>query len=222
MYKKDLYVFDSHRPVAAVIRNYQKEDFQALIQIQKESFPPPFPSELWWNERQLKNHISLFPQGALCIEVEGEIAGSITGMITHFDPQNIQHTWSEVTDDGYITTHDPEGNSLYIVDIGVSPRFRGLGLGKAMMQSMYEIVIELKLERLLGGGRMPGFSNVAGEMTASEYLDKVVKGKLKDNVISFLLRCGRMPLDVIPGYLDDEESCHYAALMEWRNPFKNS
>jgi hypothetical protein len=37
--------------------------------------------------------------------------------------------------------------------------------------------------------------------------------------MTFLLRCGRMPLAVVPGYLEDEESLGCAALMEWRNPF---
>jgi len=47
-----------------------------------------------------------------------------------------------------------------------------------------------------------------------------VRGELADPVITFLLRCGRTPLGVVPGYLEDEESRHHAALMEWRNPFK--
>ncbi|WP_409254123.1 GNAT family N-acetyltransferase [Bacillus sp. SCS-153A] len=219
MYFKKLYVFRNNTPVEAIIRTYNTADFPGLIKVQQESFPPPFPSDLWWNEEQLTNHITLFPEGALCIEVEGEIAGSITGMITSFDPSNIQHTWSEVTDDGFIRTHEPSGNALYIVDIGVSPKYRGLGLGKALMQSMYEVVIQLKLERLLGGGRMPGYGKAAGQMTASQYLDTVVKGDIYDKVITFLLRCGRLPVGVIPDYLEDEESLNNAALMEWRNPF---
>jgi hypothetical protein len=87
------------------------------------------------------------------------------------------------------------------------------------MQSMYEVVVQLGLERLLGGGRLPGYSKVAHEMTAERYVKEVMSGKLKDPVMTFLLRCGRLPLAVVPGYLEDEESLGYAALMEWRNPF---
>jgi len=56
-------------------------------------------------------------------------------------------------------------------------------------------------------------------MTAEEYLARVVAGELHDPVIGFLLRCGRVPVGVAADYLEDEESCNYAALMEWRNPF---
>jgi ribosomal protein S18 acetylase RimI-like enzyme len=219
-YRSEIYVYDQDRPMPAVIRNYTEKDFDDLIQIQSECFPPPFPSELWWNKEQLKNHVTLFPEGALCIEVNGELAGSLTGLLTDFDPEHPNHTWEEATDNGYIRNHNPNGNTLYIVDISVRPKYRKLGLGKIMMQSMYHVVIQKGLDRLLGGGRMPGYHKKADEMSAEEYLHAVVKGELKDPVITFLLRCGRKPIGVVENYLDDEESCGYAALMEWKNPFK--
>ncbi|WP_018130296.1 GNAT family N-acetyltransferase [Effusibacillus pohliae] len=219
MYRKELFVFDQDRPVPAVIRNYQAQDFESLIRIQQESFPPPFPPELWWNTEQLKNHVTLFPEGALCVEVNGVVAGSMTGLLVDFDPNHPEHTWEEITDGGYIRNHNPNGNTLYVVDISVRPAYRKLGLGKWLMLSMYEVVVHKGLERLLGGGRMPGYHKKANEMTAEQYLKAVVKGELKDPVITFLLRCGRTPVRVIPNYLEDEESCNYGALMEWKNPF---
>jgi ribosomal protein S18 acetylase RimI-like enzyme len=217
---KELYVFDQyHKPEKAIIRNYTHRDFAELIQIQQESFPPPFPSELWWNEEQLNNHVTLFPEGALCVEVDGKVVGSMTGLLVNFDPNHPDHTWEEITDKGYIRNHDPNGNTLYVVDICIRPSYRKYGLGKWLMQSMYEVVVHLKLERLLGGGRMPGYHLKANEMSAEEYLDAVVRGELRDPVITFLLRCGRTPVKVVKNYLEDEESCNYGALMEWRNPF---
>jgi ribosomal protein S18 acetylase RimI-like enzyme len=219
VYRKEFFVFDQNRPIPAVIRNYNEADFNGLIKVQQECFPPPFPPELWWNVEQLQNHITLFPEGALCIEVDGRIAGSMTGLLVDFDPSHPEHTWEEITDNGYIRNHNPKGNTLYVVDIGVSPLYRKLGLGKWLMQSMYEVVVEKKLERLLGGGRVPGYHKKANEMTPDEYLKAVVKGELSDPVITFLLRCGRTPVKMIDNYLEDEESCNFAALMEWKNPF---
>ncbi|KFZ43433.1 N-acetyltransferase [Anoxybacillus flavithermus] len=219
MYKKQLYVFHGDRPIPATIRNYGEKDIDALIRIQQESFPPPFPSELWWNKEQLMNHITLFPEGALCVEVDGEVVGSMTGLIVNFHPSDADHTWEEITDNGYIRNHNRNGNTLYVVDIGVRPSYRKLGLGKWLMQSMYEVVVQQKLERLLGGSRMPGYHLYASEMTAEQYVHEVIQGKLKDPVITFLLRCGRTPVKVVANYLEDAQSCNYALLMEWRNPF---
>lgn len=219
MYHNEIYVFDGQRPLRAVIRNYKEADFPGLIRIQQESFPPPFPEDLWWNEEQLRQHVTLFPEGALCVEIEGELAGSMTGLIVEFDPKHPDHTWAEITDNGYIRNHNPHGDTLYVVDISVRPSYRKLGLGKWLMFAMYDVVIHKRLKRLLGGGRMSGYHLVQNEMTAEQYLDAILKGERKDPVITFMLRCGRSPLKVVANYLEDEESGNYGVLMEWKNPF---
>ncbi|UKS25712.1 GNAT family N-acetyltransferase [Paenibacillus sp. HWE-109] len=220
-YMKKMFVFDGDKPIEAVIRTYGQEDFAALIRVQQESFPPPFPSELWWDEEQLTEHITRFPEGALCVEVAGEIAGSLTGLRVNYEEADaIDHSWSTITDEGYIRTHRPDGDTLYIVDICIRPAYRKLGLGKWMMQSMYEVVVHLGLSRLLGGGRMPGYQRYADKWSADEYVHEVMEGNVKDPVLTFLLRCGRTPVQVVPNYLEDVESLNYALLMEWRNPFR--
>jgi len=218
IYEKSCYVFRNGHPEHLRIRNYTEQDIEALIDIQRECFPPPYPSELWWNREQLIQHIERFPAGALCAEVDGRLVGSLTTMITPFDPAHTEHGWAEMTDNGYIGTHDAAGDTLYVVDISVSPAARGLGLGKQMLQSAYELVIALGLTRLLGGGRMPGYGAVQHEVTPERYVDDVLHGRRRDPVIGFLLHCGRTPLAVVPDYLDDEESANHALLMEWRNP----
>jgi ribosomal protein S18 acetylase RimI-like enzyme len=222
MYNQSFYVFEGDKPRLARIRNYSRDDFQSLIQIQREAFPPPFPEELLWNEQQLSNHVDLFPEGALLVEVEGDIAGSVTGLRVSLSDEEMHHRWEDITDAGYIRNHDPNGETLYIVDLCVRPKYRGLGLGKCLLQAMYATVIHLGLRRLLGGGRMPGYHKYADSMTAKEYLDSVIRGDIKDPVITFMLRSGRTPVGVVENYLDDEESRNYAALMEWKNPFVGS
>lgn len=219
-YRSEFYVFDEGKTLPAVIRSYHMNDFDELIQIQSECFPPPFPVELWWNKEQLKNHTTLFPEGAICMEVDGELAGSLTGLLVDFDLNHPNHTWEDITDNGYIRTHLPNGNTLYIVDISVRPKYRKLGVGKMMMQAMYHLVIQKGLDRLLGGGRMPGYHHFADRLSPQQYVEEVVGGKVKDPVISFLLKCGRTPIGLVENYLEDEESHHYGVLMEWKNPFQ--
>lgn len=215
---KTLMVTDGERMLRAVIRNYTHRDFADLIRVQALSFPPPFPPELWWKEEQLHEHVTRFPEGALCAEVEGRVVGSMTALRVRL-ADGEAHDWATVTDNGYIRNHDPNGDTLYVVDICVEPDYRKFGIGRWLMQSMYETVVHLGCRRLLGGGRMPGYHKVADRMTPEEYVEKVTRGELRDPVLTFLLRCGRMPVGVARNYLEDEESLHHAALMEWRNPF---
>lgn len=219
MYYKEQLVYKDGKISKAIIRNYRESDFNSLISIQRECFPPPFPEDLLWNEEQLASHLAHYPEGALCIEVEGELAGSLTGMLLDLKSENHSHSWDKVTDRGYISTHQPNGKSFYIVDIGVKPAYRKMDLGKMLMQAAYERVIADRLERVIGGGRMPGFKRFSKEMTAQQYAKKVLAGELKDPVITFLMRNGRMPVSLVENYLEDDDSQNFALLMEWKNPF---
>ncbi|MGZ9584544.1 GNAT family N-acetyltransferase [Paenibacillus marinisediminis] len=218
MYQQ-MYVFHEHKPILITIRSYNENDIDALIDIQRECFPPPFPEELWWNEAQIRNHVRLFPDGALCVEFDGTLIGSMTGLLMKSEGHTVHLPWAEVTDNGYIGTHRVDGDTLYVVDISVRPQYRACGIGRILMQAMYQVVVHHRLTRLLGGGRMPGYYKVNDRMTPEQYVSAVLKGELRDPVITFLLRCGRTPVEVIHNYLDDEESCNCGLLMEWRNPF---
>lgn len=219
MYYKEQYVFKGNQISKTIVRNYRESDFDALIKLQKECFPPPFSDELLWNQKQLSSHLAHYPKGALCIEIDGELAGSLTGMLINFDGTVASHNWEEITDRGYINTHEPDGKSFYIVDIGIRPAFRKMELGKLLLQATYEQVIKDGLERVIGGGRMPGYQQLSFELTAEQYVQKVLEGELKDPVITFLMRSGRTPVRLVEDYLDDEDSKNYALLMEWKNPF---
>lgn len=219
-YRSEFFAFARDgRRLPAVVRNYGTDDFDALIDIQRECFPPPFPSELWWTKEQLDSHVRLFPEGAICVEADGKLVGSMTGLIVRYDPDDASHNWADTTGEGSISTHDPSGDTLYIVDVSVRPSYRSFGFGKAMAHAFYQLVVEKRLARLLGGGRMSGYHRHAETMTAEAYAAAVVDGRLNDPVITFLLRCGRTPVRVVPNYLEDEESCNFGLLMEWKNPF---
>ncbi|GLX68110.1 GNAT family N-acetyltransferase [Paenibacillus glycanilyticus] len=217
--RKQLYIIHDGKPTEVTIRSYTSEDFTGLIAVQSECFPPPYPEELWWSKEQLTEHITRFPEGALCCELGGRVIGSMTGLIVDMNQYHGSHSWEQITDSGYIRNHNPNGDTLYVADIAVIPAYRKAGIGKWLLQSMYETVVHLQLKRLLGAGRMPYYHKYAAEESPEQYLEKVMNGIYQDPVITFLLRCGRTPVGIASDYLDDEESCNYAALMEWRNPF---
>lgn len=219
-YRKEQFVFSGHRPLPAVIRLYKEEDFGGLIDIQRECFPPPFPEELLWSMEQLESHIRHYPEGALCAEVDGELAGSVTSLRIHFQEDDPDHCWEDVTGGGFIHTHAPDGNTLYVVDISVRPSFRRMQIGRLLLHSLYERVVADGMDRLLGGGRMSGYAACGHEAAPDEYIRQVLAGTRQDPVITFMLKSGRTPLRVVADYLEDEESADHAVLMEWRNPFR--
>jgi len=204
--------------MSLVIRPYTEADYPALLQIQRECFPPPYPEEQLWSLEQIRSHVEHFPEGALCAVLEGKLVGSCTSLIIQWNPGEAAHSWGEATDWGFIRTHNPRGNTLYGVDIAVRPAYRGRGIARALYQARYELVRRLGLERFLAGGRMPGYHRYRNHLTPEQYAQEVISGRILDPVITPQLKAGLKPLRVVRDYLPDQESGNCALLLEWRNP----
>jgi ribosomal protein S18 acetylase RimI-like enzyme len=196
------------------VRRYTLADFDQLVRIQRECFPPPFPAELWWRREQIASQLQHFPAGALCAVEGDELVGSATCSRIRFDPAHPRHTWAEVADDGYIRTCDPTGDTLYGIDVAVRPAWRGRGVARALYQARFALVRELGLQRFLAGSRISGYHRFR-ELTAEQYAAEVVAGRLMDPVITPQLKAGLQPVCVLPEYVPDEESRNYALLMQW-------
>jgi ribosomal protein S18 acetylase RimI-like enzyme len=197
------------------IRPYTLADLPQLIRIQQECFPPPFPSELWWRAEQIASQVERFSAGALCAVENDELVGSATCNRLRFDPAHPNHTWAEAADDGYLRNYDPQGDTLYGIDVAVRPAWRGRGVARALYQARFALVRALGLKRFLAGSRISGYHRHAATLSAAAYVAAVVAGRLEDPVITPQLRAGLRPVALVPGYLPDTEARDFALLMEW-------
>jgi ribosomal protein S18 acetylase RimI-like enzyme len=198
------------------IRPYTLEDYDQLLDVQKEAFPPPFPEDLWWSREQIESHVTTFPEGALLAEIDGTVVGSATSLLIAFDGK--PHTWDDVADNGYIKgSHQPNGDSLYGIDLCVRPSYRGKGIAQTLYAARKETVRKLGLSRFLAGCRIPNYKEYSDELDVKTYVKAVQQGDIKDLVLTFMLKQGLTPLQVLPNYLEDDESSNYAVLVEWKN-----
>lgn len=209
-------------PAAIRIRTYAVADVPGLTRIQSECFPPPFPESLWWTAGQIEAHVRTFPEGALCAEVmmpdgSTELVASATAHRVRIDLADLDHTWAEMTADGWLTNHDPAGDTLYGVDIAVRPAWRGRGVARALYEARFALVRRLGLRRLLCGSRLSGYHRHRDRLSPEAYAAEVVAGRLADPVVTPQLRLGLRPLQVVRGYLPDADSADCALLMAW-NP----
>src|SRR5690554_4787852 len=109
-----------------IIRNIERKDFPAIIELQLACFPNMLP----WKLEQLESHIRIFPEGQICVEYDERIIGSCSSLIVNFNDYLEQHTYSEITDRGYITNHNPNGQNLYGMEVMVHPEFRRMKIGR--------------------------------------------------------------------------------------------
>jgi predicted amidohydrolase/ribosomal protein S18 acetylase RimI-like enzyme len=197
-----------------ILRPILKEDFDDIIALQKLCFTNMAP----WSKKQLESHLKMFPEGQFCVEYDGIIIGSASSLIINFDEYDDQHSYDEITDKGFITNHDPEGQSLYGIEIMVHPDYRRMKIGRRLYEARKELVQELNLKSILIGGRIPNYHKHADQMSPREYVREVMDHNIYDPVLTFQVMNGFVLNRINSRYLkDDKDSLTYATLMEWHN-----
>lgn len=196
------------------------EDVAAVAALQEACFPPPFPTELLWQQEHLYRHLSLFQAGQFVVESDGAIVASASS--TRISEQNwlLHRPWADTVGGPMLSTFDPFGSTLYGLDISVHPDYRGQGIAKNLYLARFDLIRRLSLTRFGTACRLPGYLNHATDdpgVTVEEYAALVAIGDIQDRTMTPLLRIGLTFLDVIHNYMDDKESGNSAALMEW-NP----
>jgi len=200
------------------IENIRLEHAPHLEQLQIDCFPTLAPSELMRREH-FENHVHLFPEGNfVAVTDEGRIVGLGSGFLIKFDFEHPDHTFMDIIDGGFYNNHDPEGDYYYGADISVHPDFRRQGIGAMLYKARQGIIRELNLKGLVGGGLIPDFANHKHELTAQEYVDKVVRGELTDNTLSFQLKNGFKVRGLLENYIEDSASDNWSTLIVWDNP----
>ncbi|MEW5800416.1 MAG: bifunctional GNAT family N-acetyltransferase/carbon-nitrogen hydrolase family protein, partial [Bacteroidota bacterium] len=128
------------------------------------------------------------------------------------------HSWKEIADNGFIRNHNPAGNTLYGIEIMVDPEYRGMRLARRVYEARKQLAKKYNLMRIILGGRIPGYGKYADQMSAREYVDKVINKVLVDPVLTTQLSNGFVLKRLIPDYLtSDAESRGYATFLEWTN-----
>lgn len=197
-----------------IIRNIEHRDIDEIINLQENCFKGMEP----WKKEQLVSHLDHFPDGQICAEFDGEIIGSCSSLIVNFDEYDDKHTWDDITDEGYITNHNPDGYNLYGIEVMVHPEYRGMKIGNRLYEARKDLARRYNLKSIIIGGRIPNFHKHSEELSPREYVQQVMLHKIYDPVLSFQLMNGFTLMRINPNYLpDDFQSNQYATLMEWNN-----
>ncbi len=201
------------------IREATRDDIPALVELNRAAYPVLAGENVVWAEPHLRSHQRVFPQGQLVAELGGKVVGAVSTLVVNLgrDPLRF-HTWAGITDGGFFTNHDPEGDTLYGADVYVHPDMRGKGVGHALYEARRQLCRRLNKRRILAGGRLWNYHEHADRMSPEEYAQRVVSGELHDLVLSFQVHEGFVLRGVMPNYLRDPKSRNHASLIEWLNP----
>jgi predicted amidohydrolase/GNAT superfamily N-acetyltransferase len=197
------------------LRNTQLSDYEDVREIMDLVYPTMQGA---WTRQQFISQLTRFPEGQICIEDNGKVVAAAVSLIVDYSRYGDRHNYQQITGDGYLTTHDPSGDTLYGVDVFVHPEYRSLRLGRRLYDARKELCEKLNLRAIVVGGRIPGYKNHHHEMMPQQYVELVKARELTDPILTFQLANDFHLRRLITGYLpEDTESHAYATLLEWLN-----
>lgn len=197
------------------IRPLTRADIPDVIAIQRACYPHIAP----WTPAQIEEQLDIFAAGQLGVTYDGKLIATSTSMIVDGASVSEPHTFADVCPDDSIRLHDPEGDTLYGLDIVVIPKHRGKKMARRLYDARKRLARELNLRGMVFGGRMPNYAAHARELTPEQYLERVLQKTLRDPVVT-TQRANGFTIDaVMRDYLpEDTDSGGHALLMSWRNP----
>src|SRR5690606_31493222 len=143
-----------------------------------------------WTRKEFSNLLKKFPEGQICIEDKGQVIAVALSLIVDYAVYGDKHTYEQIIDKGTFKSHDPEGDTLYGIDVFVHPEYRNLRLGRRLYDARKEICENLNLRGIIAGGRIPGYRHYADKLTPAKYIEMVRNKELSDSVLSFQLSNG--------------------------------
>jgi predicted amidohydrolase/ribosomal protein S18 acetylase RimI-like enzyme len=199
------------------VRRWKIKDIPAIVACYQAAYPMEEPgrrSDQTYYEMQL----AAFPEGQFLVEVDGKVVGYSTSLIVQLDDDTQLYDYQEITGSDTFSTHNLSGDTLYGADIAVHPDCRQQGLSTLLYDARRKLVERYNLRRMIAYGRLAGYAQFSGKMTADGYVQKVIAGELKDPALSAHLKAGYSVKRVLLQYFEDKESLDHSTFLEWLNP----
>jgi len=199
-------------PNGLVVASAGPEHAEQLEYLQTVVFPT-LADEERFKARHYRKHIELFPEGQF-VGLDGDRVVAATATIRlHFDFNHVNHTFGEIIQGGWLTSHEPDGDWLYGADIGVHPEYRGRGLAQALYAARQELVWALGLKGQVTAGMLSGYGAVKHQTTAERYYDDLVAGRINDPTLSMQQKVGFEFRGLLKDYLQDPVCDNYSVLI---------
>ena len=200
------------------LRNLELDDYKQLKSSMVKSYPDMANS--YWKEDHIKKLLNVFPEGQLVILADGVVVGSALSLIVSEKAVDKNHNYKQIIGDYSFSTHNPNGEILYGIDVFIHPNYRGLRLGRRLYDARKELCEQLNLKAIVFAGRIPNYKQHSKKLTPKSYIDKVKHKELHDPVLSFQLSNDFHVLRILKNYLEgDLESKEFAVLLEWNNVY---
>lgn len=202
---------------AVELRTLELKDYQELIKSMKSAYTEMGDH---WSAETIRKLIKLFPEGQICVTVNGKVVGCALSIIVDYEKYGDTHTYRQITGNYTFKTHDDHGDILYGIEIFVHQDYRGLRLARRLYEARKALCENLNLKGIIAGGRIPNYQKYQDELTPRQYIDKVKYKEIYDPTLSFQLSNDFIVKKILRNYLpQDIQSNGFATLLQWYNVY---
>jgi len=193
-----------------VLQNTQAAHAAQLHDLQRLIFPT-LAEEERMSVRHYLHHLTLFPEGQFVLLDGDAVVGMSSCIRYHLVEED--HTFLEISDNLWFNTHQPAGQWLYGMDMGVHPDYRGRGLAREMYRARQELCAQMKLAGQIIVGMPNGYAHYADKMSLEAYFEALKAGTLTDPTVSVQQKMGGKIQRLIHNYLDDPQCGNGGVMM---------
>ncbi len=193
------------------VQQMQPQHAEQLEALQQIVFPTLAEEELI-KAPQFLHHLQLFPEGQFVITNNEVVIGMTSCMRSNFNTD--QHTFKEISAGGWFTNHNPMGNWLYGLDMGIHPDYRGKGFARFLYRARQQIAKEMRLKGQFTVGMMNGYGAVANSISAEVYFEELKEGKRTDPTLTPQMKIGFELVSLVSNYLNDPACGNYGVLIK--------
>ena len=198
------------------VRRWRQEDIPGIIECSIKAYPD-YSEEYIFTPRHYEMQFAAFPNGQFVALIGDKIVGYATSVVVNIE-DDFWYNVDEITGAGTFSTHNPDGDTLYGADIAVDPDYRQRGIATMLYEKRKELLKRYNLRRMIAYGRIPGYKDHGGNMTADQYVQKVIAGELKDPALNAHLKAGFHVKKVQLDITEDAASLNYSTYLEMMNP----
>ena len=198
------------------VRRWRVEDIPGIIECSRRAYAD-YPPEYIFTPRHYEMQLAAFPNGQFVAVAGDRIVGYATCLIVNID-DDFWYTVDEITGAGTFSTHTSDGDTLYGADMAVDPDFRRRGVSGLLYRRRKGLLQRYNLKRMIAYGRIPGYKDHAGKMTAEQYVQKVISGELSDPALNAHLKAGYQVKKIQLDITEDFSSLNYSTFLEMPNP----
>lgn len=198
------------------MRQLREDELPRYLEIQEQEWDETMATSI----EKLRSRFEVFPEGLLAaVDGDGSVVGCATLLLINGYDVEDQGSWEQITDNGWCTTHDPEGDIVFGVDVSIARGAPRVTLYMGYLEAI-RVCLAHGASGVLWGSRMPRYHRYVDSMSPQEYIEtKSSKGRYLDPEVELYSRLpGIKVLGVVEDYFKDWESMNCGVMLFWSNP----